>query len=146
MKNGEIILIAQPLLESRTCAYLEWLANEVIMTANKTWLNDLLLVMLFANKKETINLYCLSTPWSQKNIPTSLVNLASTLCTQGLFYPIAGAAWGVSSCVEDSSVGHRWIRVSFPLDDYYIPLFNYRTLTSGIVINNFQDSMLYEMD
>jgi hypothetical protein len=23
------------LLESRTCAYLEWLANEVILTANK---------------------------------------------------------------------------------------------------------------
>ena len=36
MKDGEMVLIAQPLLESRTCAYLEWLANEVIMTANKT--------------------------------------------------------------------------------------------------------------
>ena len=36
MKDDEMVLIAQPLLESRTCAYLEWLANEVIMTANKT--------------------------------------------------------------------------------------------------------------
>ena len=34
MKDGEMVLIAQPLLESRTDAYLEWLANEVIMTAN----------------------------------------------------------------------------------------------------------------
>ena len=48
--------------------------------------------------------------------------------------------------MEDSSGGHRWIRVSFLLDDYYIPLFNYHTLTSGIVINNFQGSMLYKMD
>ena len=36
MKDGEMVLIAQPLLESRTGAYLEWLANEVIMTTNKT--------------------------------------------------------------------------------------------------------------
>jgi hypothetical protein len=31
----QMVLFAQPLLESRTNAYLEWLANEVIMTANK---------------------------------------------------------------------------------------------------------------
>ena len=36
MKDGKLVLIAQPLLESRTRAYLEWLANEVIMTASKT--------------------------------------------------------------------------------------------------------------
>ena len=34
MKDGKLVLIAQPLLESRTGAYLELLANEVIMTAN----------------------------------------------------------------------------------------------------------------
>jgi hypothetical protein len=28
MKDGRMVLIAQPLLESRTGAYLEWLANE----------------------------------------------------------------------------------------------------------------------
>ena len=36
MKDGEMDLIAQPLLESRTCAYIEWLANELSMTADKT--------------------------------------------------------------------------------------------------------------
>ena len=36
MKDGEIDLIAQLLLESRTGAYIEWLANELIMTSNKT--------------------------------------------------------------------------------------------------------------
>jgi len=34
MKDGKLVLIAQPLIGSRTGAYLEWLANEVIMTAN----------------------------------------------------------------------------------------------------------------
>ena len=46
MKDGEMILIAQPLLESRTCAYLEWLVNEIIVTANKTDSKNELLVML----------------------------------------------------------------------------------------------------
>ena len=35
-KNCEMVLIAQLLLESIQVLYLEWLANEVIMTANKT--------------------------------------------------------------------------------------------------------------
>jgi hypothetical protein len=35
MEGGINGSVAQPLLESRTCAYLEWLANEVILTANK---------------------------------------------------------------------------------------------------------------
>jgi hypothetical protein len=35
MKDGEIILIAQLLLESRTTAYIEGLDNELNMTANK---------------------------------------------------------------------------------------------------------------
>ena len=38
MKDDEMDLIAQLLLESRTCAYIEWLANELIMTANKTYI------------------------------------------------------------------------------------------------------------
>ena len=38
MKDGKMVLIAQPLLKGSTGAYLEWLANEVIMTAIKTWL------------------------------------------------------------------------------------------------------------
>jgi hypothetical protein len=34
MKDGKMILIAQPLLESRTGAYIEWLDNELIISAN----------------------------------------------------------------------------------------------------------------
>ena len=30
--------------------------------------------------------------WSREIIPTSRVSLASTLCTQGLFTPVVGAA------------------------------------------------------
>jgi hypothetical protein len=30
-----MVLISQPLLESRTSAYLEWLVNELLMTTNK---------------------------------------------------------------------------------------------------------------
>ena len=48
--------------------------------------------------------------------------------------------------MEDSSGGHRWILVSFSLVVYLILLFIYRTLNSGIVINNFQELLLYEMD
>ena len=44
-------LIAQLLLECRTGAYIEWLANELIMTANKNKHEDSLLVMLFAKRK-----------------------------------------------------------------------------------------------
>ena len=36
MKGDETKLIAQLLLESRIGAYIEWFANELIMTANKT--------------------------------------------------------------------------------------------------------------
>ena len=36
MKGGEMELFAQLLLESRIGAYIEWLANELIMTTNKT--------------------------------------------------------------------------------------------------------------
>jgi hypothetical protein len=32
--------------------------------------------------------------WSREAIPTSRVSLASTLCTQGLFTPVVGAAKG----------------------------------------------------
>ena len=52
MKGDEIELFAQLLLESRTCAYIEWLDNELIMTANKNINKDSLLVLLSA-KRET---------------------------------------------------------------------------------------------
>jgi hypothetical protein len=35
MKDGKMVLIVQLLLESRIWAYLEWLVNELLMTANK---------------------------------------------------------------------------------------------------------------
>ena len=39
-------LIAQLLLESRTGAYIEWLVNELMLTANKIEYKDARLVML----------------------------------------------------------------------------------------------------
>ena len=36
MKGGKMVLIAQLLLEGKTGAYLQLLANKVIMTPNKT--------------------------------------------------------------------------------------------------------------
>jgi hypothetical protein len=35
MKDERMVLMAQPLLESKTGAYLEWLVNELLMAANK---------------------------------------------------------------------------------------------------------------
>ena len=84
-------LFAQLLLESRTGAYLEWLSNERIMTANNNINKDLLLV-LFSAKRKPANHKAYHIPWSQKIIPTSRVSLASILCTQGLFTPVAGNA------------------------------------------------------
>ena len=46
MKDGKIVLIAYHLLESSTCAYIEWLVNELMMTANKIESKDARLVML----------------------------------------------------------------------------------------------------
>ena len=51
MKGGEIDLIAQLLLESRTCAYLEWIDNELIMTANNNINKDSLLILLSTKRK-----------------------------------------------------------------------------------------------
>ena len=44
MKGGEIELLAQLLLESRTGAYIEWSDNELIMAANNNKNKDSLLV------------------------------------------------------------------------------------------------------
>ena len=44
-------LFAQPVLESRSGAYIEWLGNELIMTANKNINKDSLLVLLSAKRK-----------------------------------------------------------------------------------------------
>ena len=44
-------LFAQLLLESRTGAYIEWIDNELIMTANNNLNKDSLLVLLSAKRK-----------------------------------------------------------------------------------------------
>ena len=49
MKDGKIVLIAYHLLESNTGAYIEWLVNELMMTANKIEYKDARLVKLPAN-------------------------------------------------------------------------------------------------
>ena len=91
MKCAEIELIAQLLLESRTCAYIEWLDKELIMTANNNINKDPLLVLLSAKRKPA-NHKALHIPWSWEIVPTSRISLASTLCTQGLFTSVAGDA------------------------------------------------------
>ena len=84
-------LIAQPLLESRTSAYIEWLDNKLIMTANNNINKDSLLEFL-SIKRNPSNHKAYHTFQNQKIISTSRVSLASTLCTQGLFTPVAGVA------------------------------------------------------
>ena len=91
MKGDEMELIAQLLLESRTCAYIEWLDKELIMAAINNTNKDPLLALLSAKRNPT-NHKAYHIPWSQKNIPTSRISLASTLCTQGLFTPVASNA------------------------------------------------------
>ena len=81
MKDGEIDLNAQLLLESRTGAYIEWLDNELILTANNNVNKDSLLVLLSAKKKTQQTIKLIIIPWSQEIIPTSQISLASILCT-----------------------------------------------------------------
>ena len=83
-------LIAQLLLESRTGAYIEWLENELIMTANNNINKDSLLVLL-SSKGNPANHKAYHIPWTQEIIPISRISLASTLCTHGLFTPVAGS-------------------------------------------------------
>ena len=46
MKDVKLVLIAYHLLESSTSAYIEWLVNELMMTANKIEYKDVYLVMV----------------------------------------------------------------------------------------------------
>ena len=82
-------LFAQPWLESRICAYIEWLDNELIMTANNN-INKTSLLALLSVKRNPAYHKASHIPWSREIIPTSRISLASTLCTQGLFTPVAG--------------------------------------------------------
>ena len=84
-------LFAQPLLENRTGAYIEWLDNKLIIAANNNINNDSLLALLSAKRKPTDH-KAHHMLWSQEIIPTSWISLASILCTRGLFTPVAGTA------------------------------------------------------
>ena len=46
MKGDKMVLIAYHMLESSIGAYIEWLVNELTMTANKIEYKDARLVML----------------------------------------------------------------------------------------------------
>ena len=46
MKDGKMVLIAHHQLESSIGAYIKWLVNELMMTANKIDYKDTCLVML----------------------------------------------------------------------------------------------------
>ena len=61
------------------------------MADNHNINKDSLLVLLFA-KRKLANHEAYRIPWSREIIPTSRISIASTLCTQGLFTPIAGDA------------------------------------------------------
>ena len=61
------------------------------MTANNNINKDSPLVFLSA-KRKLANHKAYHIPWSQEIIPTSQISLVSTLCTQGLFTPVAGTA------------------------------------------------------
>jgi hypothetical protein len=49
VEDGKMGLIAYHLLESSLGAYIEWLVNKLMMTANKKKYKDAPLVMLLAN-------------------------------------------------------------------------------------------------
>ena len=46
MKDDKMVLIAYHLLESSTSPYIEWLVNELMMTANEIEYKDTHLIML----------------------------------------------------------------------------------------------------
>ena len=49
MKDGKMVMIANHLLESSICAYIEWLVNELMRTTNKIEFKNARLVMLPAD-------------------------------------------------------------------------------------------------
>ena len=63
MKDDKMVLIAYHMLESSIGAYIEWLVNELMMTANKIEYNDACLVMLFVDAI-THKPDSLAYPWS----------------------------------------------------------------------------------
>ena len=89
MKYGKIVPIAYHLLESIICAYIEWLVNELMMTANKIEYKDARLVMLTADAI-THKPDSLEYPWSLlfSSCRVSLAEYNRVL--RVLFSPVAG--------------------------------------------------------
>ena len=56
MKDGKMVLIAYHLLESSICAYIEWLVNELMMTANKIEYKDARLVIVGTESDQLVNI------------------------------------------------------------------------------------------
>ena len=63
MKDCKMILIAYHMLESSIGAYIDWLVNELMMTANKIEYKNVRLVMLLADEI-THKPDSLAYPWS----------------------------------------------------------------------------------
>ena len=80
-------LIAYHLLKSSTCAYIEWLVNDLKMSANKIEYKDARLVMLPQMQPTSqIALHILGVfSFLLTGKPCGV-----QLSTQGLFYPVAG--------------------------------------------------------
>jgi hypothetical protein len=105
------------------------------MAINNNINKDSQLVLLSAKRNPT-NHKALHIPWSWETIPTSRISLTSTLCTQGLFTPVVGNAWGLPLCE-----GFFWWAQTDPcslsLDAYFISLFNIPHSDFGNVIMYF---------
>ena len=85
MKDDKMVLIAYHLLESSIGAYIEWLVNELMMTANEIEYKDARLVMLpvdaITHKPDS-----LAYPWSLFFPPVGYV-LQSTIEYSGFVLP-----------------------------------------------------------
>ena len=108
MKGDEIELFAQPLLESRTDAYIEWLDNELIMTANNNTNKDSLLVLLSAKRKPT-NYKAYHNPLESGNYSHKSDKCCEYIVYSGFIYPYCRYCLRSRRCVKDSSGGHRRI-------------------------------------
>ena len=109
MKGDETELFAQPLLESRTGAYIEWLDNELTMTANNNINNDSLLVLLFAKiNQQTIKLLMFLGVGKLFPLVRSVLRVH---CILRIYLPLLQVMHEKYLCVEDSSGGLRRILV-----------------------------------
>ena len=56
IKDGKMVLIAYHMLESSICAYIEWLFNKLMMTANKIEYKDARLVIVGTESDQLVNI------------------------------------------------------------------------------------------